>query len=144
MPVVIEHHGLQAGRSPSGSPRKALSGSPSRTAAGSSHPGADRVYLSPPPVREPGTRTGRHRRGTDTPLLGADGRSSISAEDLAVAVLDELERPGPDRHVTVVQDSAPKGAPDRVRHAATAASGRPAGTARRTPEGLPRLNPRGD
>ncbi|MER6028532.1 NAD(P)H-binding protein [Streptomyces sp. NPDC001851] len=69
------------------------------------HPAADWVYLSPPAVLEPGTRTGRYRRGTDTLLIGADGRSWISAEDLAVAVLDELERPGPDRHVTVVREN---------------------------------------
>ncbi|MEU8027741.1 NAD(P)H-binding protein [Streptomyces sp. NPDC049099] len=74
------------------------------------HSGADWVYLSPPAVLEPGSRTGRYRRGTDTLLTDADGRSWISAEDLAAAVLDELERPGPHRHITVVQDSTPKGA----------------------------------
>ncbi|MFF9088980.1 NAD(P)-dependent oxidoreductase [Streptomyces sp. NPDC014991] len=65
------------------------------------HAGADWVYLSPPALLEPGPRTGRYRRGTDTLLTDADGRSWISAEDLAVAVLDELENPGPDRHFTV-------------------------------------------
>ncbi|MCI3900823.1 NAD(P)-dependent oxidoreductase [Streptomyces spectabilis] len=65
------------------------------------HPGGDWVYLSPPALLEPGTRTGRYRRGTDTLLTGADGRSWISAEDLAVAVVDELESPGPQRHITV-------------------------------------------
>ncbi|KUN08712.1 hypothetical protein AQI95_06740 [Streptomyces yokosukanensis] len=70
--------------------------------------GADWVYLSPPAVLEPGERTGRYRRGTDTLLLGADGQSRISAEDLAVAVLDELETPGPDRHVTLVH-AGPEG-----------------------------------
>ncbi|MFD7462024.1 MULTISPECIES: NAD(P)-dependent oxidoreductase [unclassified Streptomyces] len=65
-------------------------------------PGADWVYLSPPALLEPGERTGRYRRGTDTLLTTADGRSWISAEDLAVAVLDELETPGTDRHITVV------------------------------------------
>lgn len=63
---------------------------------------ADWVYLSPPALLEPGDRTGHYRRGTDTLLTGADGRSWISAEDLAVAVLDELEVPGPERHITVV------------------------------------------
>jgi putative NADH-flavin reductase len=67
-----------------------------------SHADADRVYLSPPALLEPGERTGRYRRGTDTLLIGADGRSWISAEDLAVAVLDELETPGPDSLITVV------------------------------------------
>ncbi|BAD57921.1 NAD(P)-dependent oxidoreductase [Nocardia farcinica] len=59
------------------------------------------TYLSPPALLEPGERTGRYRRGTTTLLLDADGRSRISAEDLAVAVLDELENPGGDRHFTV-------------------------------------------
>ncbi|MCN9244234.1 NAD(P)H-binding protein [Streptomyces sp. RY43-2] len=67
----------------------------------------DWVYLSPPAVLEPGERTGRCRRGTDTLLTAADGRSWISAEDLAVAVIDELETPGPDHHITVVHDDRP-------------------------------------
>ncbi|GHE11854.1 NAD(P)-dependent oxidoreductase [Streptomyces alanosinicus] len=71
------------------------------------HAGADWVYLSPPAVLEPGARTGRYRRGTDTLLLGADGQSRISAEDLAVAVLDELESPGTDRHFTVTETRGP-------------------------------------
>ncbi|GAB2755903.1 NAD(P)-dependent oxidoreductase [Streptomyces bullii] len=65
------------------------------------HAGGDWVYLSPPALLEPGERTGRYRRGTDTLLADADGRSWISAEDLAVAVVDELETPGPDHHITV-------------------------------------------
>ncbi|WP_035791334.1 NAD(P)-dependent oxidoreductase [Kitasatospora mediocidica] len=64
------------------------------------HP-ADWVYLSPPAVLEPGPRTGIYRRGTTTLLTSADGASRISAEDLAVAVLDELEDPREDRHFTV-------------------------------------------
>ncbi|MFV0134390.1 NAD(P)H-binding protein [Streptomyces sp. HMX87] len=65
------------------------------------HPGSHWVYLSPPALLEPGERTGRYRRGTDTLLTGADGRSWISAEDLAVAVLDEVEAPGAVPHITV-------------------------------------------
>jgi putative NADH-flavin reductase len=57
---------------------------------------------SPPALLEPGVRTGRYRRGTDTLLVGAEGRSWISAEDLAVAAVDELETPGPDPLITVV------------------------------------------
>jgi putative NADH-flavin reductase len=64
------------------------------------HP-ADWVYLSPPAVLEPGSRTGVYRRGTTTLLVRPDGTSRISAEDLAAAVVDELENPGPDRHFTV-------------------------------------------
>ncbi|MER8153557.1 NAD(P)H-binding protein [Streptomyces sp. NPDC094472] len=62
---------------------------------------ADWVYLSPPAVLEPGARTGTYRRGTTTLITGADGASHISAEDLAVAVLDELENPSEDEHFTV-------------------------------------------
>ncbi|MFE9772221.1 NAD(P)-dependent oxidoreductase [Streptomyces sp. NPDC005931] len=66
-----------------------------------SHPTADWTYLSPPALLQPGPRTGRYRRGTDTLLTDADGRSWISAEDLAVAAVDALRTPGPDRHITV-------------------------------------------
>ncbi|MET9511069.1 NAD(P)H-binding protein [Streptomyces flavidovirens] len=64
--------------------------------------GGEWVYLSPPAMLEPGARTGRYRRGSDTLLVGVDGRSWISAEDLAVAVVDELESPGSERLFTVV------------------------------------------
>ncbi|MBH5334705.1 NAD(P)H-binding protein [Streptomyces pactum] len=67
------------------------------------HPAADWVYLSPPAVLEPGERTGAYRRGTTTLLTEADGTSRISAEDLAVAVLDELEQPSGERHFTVAR-----------------------------------------
>lgn len=60
------------------------------------------TYLSPPAVFEPGPRTGSYRRGTTTLLLDADGASRISPADLAIAVLDEIETPGPDRHITAV------------------------------------------
>ncbi|MFC3454356.1 hypothetical protein [Amycolatopsis speibonae] len=60
----------------------------------------DCVYLSPPAILEPGVRTGAYRRGTTTILAAADGSSRISAEDLAVAIVDELENPGRDRHFT--------------------------------------------
>ncbi|ONK09341.1 NAD(P)H-binding protein [Streptomyces sp. MP131-18] len=64
------------------------------------HP-ANWVYLSPPAVLEPGHRTGTYRRGTTTLITSADGTSRISAEDLAVAVLDELENPREHQHFTV-------------------------------------------
>ncbi|WP_260479022.1 NAD(P)-dependent oxidoreductase [Kibdelosporangium aridum] len=54
---------------------------------------ADWVYLSPPIVLEPGVRTGKYRVGKDEALVNAEGWSFISMEDLAVAVLDELEQP---------------------------------------------------
>ena len=62
---------------------------------------ADWTYLSPPAVLEPGPRTGAYRRGTTTLLTTEDGASRVSAEDLAVAVLDELEAPRGERHFTV-------------------------------------------
>ncbi|WP_306234010.1 hypothetical protein [Agrococcus beijingensis] len=65
------------------------------------HGSADWVYLSPSAILEPGARTGSYRRGTDTALIGADGRSRITTEDLAVAVIDELELRSSDRHLTV-------------------------------------------
>ncbi|MFI7003128.1 NAD(P)-dependent oxidoreductase [Nocardia sp. NPDC050175] len=49
------------------------------------------TYLSPSSGRvNPGARTGRFRVGGDQVLLGGD---DISAEDLAVALLDEVEQP---------------------------------------------------
>lgn len=62
------------------------------------------VYLSPPAVLEPGDRTGRYRRGTTTLLTDRHGVSRISAADLAIAAIDELEHPGHVQHFTVVQD----------------------------------------
>jgi putative NADH-flavin reductase len=56
-------------------------------------PGVDWTYLSPPALLEPGERTGAYRTGTDTLLVDDSGRSAISMEDFAVALLDEAERP---------------------------------------------------
>ena len=78
------------------------------------HRSADWVYVSPPALIAPGERTGAYRRGTTTLLLDPDGRSSISAEDFAVAVVDELEAPGGERHVTVAQALAVDPAPRPV------------------------------
>lgn len=64
------------------------------------HP-ANWVYLSPPAILEPGRRTGTYRRGDTTLLTRADGTSGISVEDLAVAVIDEIENPHEDKHFTV-------------------------------------------
>ena len=60
------------------------------------------VYLSPPAIFGPGDVTGAYRRGTTTLLRDAHGASRISPEDLALAVVDELERPGDQQHFTVV------------------------------------------
>ncbi|MFI0717711.1 NAD(P)-dependent oxidoreductase [Streptomyces sp. NPDC021224] len=52
--------------------------------------------LSPAATIEPGERTGTYRIALDDLVVGADGRSRISTEDYAVAVLDEVEHP---RHI---------------------------------------------
>jgi len=44
----------------------------------------------------PGERTGRYRTAPDQLLAGDNGRSEISMEDFAVALLDEVEQ---GRHV---------------------------------------------
>ncbi|MFC9255025.1 NAD(P)-dependent oxidoreductase [Amycolatopsis thailandensis] len=80
--------------------RTIASASTTQLRACEAHAG-DWVYLSPPAMLEPGVRTGAYRRGTTTILAAADGSSRISAEDLAVAIVDELENPGRDRHFTV-------------------------------------------
>ncbi|MFB7510273.1 hypothetical protein ACFC0P_44070, partial [Streptomyces broussonetiae] len=49
-------------------------------------------------------------RGTATLPTGADGRSRVSAGDLAVAVLDALETPGPERHFTLAEAGRRPGA----------------------------------
>jgi putative NADH-flavin reductase len=40
-----------------------------------------------------GVRLGTYRTGWDTPVYGENGRSFISVEDLALAIVDELEHP---------------------------------------------------
>ncbi|WP_419993934.1 NAD(P)-dependent oxidoreductase [Streptomyces boninensis] len=57
----------------------------------------DWTYLSPAAIFEPGERTGRYRVGADELLVDAHGRSAISGEDLAAALLDEIEQPRFDR-----------------------------------------------
>lgn len=82
--------------------REVASASLAQLRACAERPNRDWVYLSPPAVLEPGTRSGSYRRGTTTLLTADDGTSRISAEDLAVAAIDELEHPGTDRHITVL------------------------------------------
>ena len=53
----------------------------------------DWTYLSPAAEIAPGERTGKYRTTGDQLLVDAKGRSFITFEDYAVAVLDELERP---------------------------------------------------
>ncbi|ADI07902.1 hypothetical protein SBI_04782 [Streptomyces bingchenggensis BCW-1] len=51
------------------------------------------TYFSPAEDIAPGERTGRFRLGGDQPVLDAEGRSRISIEDAAVALVDEAELP---------------------------------------------------
>lgn len=50
-------------------------------------------YVSPAALLEPGERTGSYRVGADELLSDSDGRSRITMEDFAIAMLDELEQP---------------------------------------------------
>jgi uncharacterized protein len=58
--------------------------------------GLDWTYLSPAVEIGPGQRTGKYRTTGDKVLFDSAGKSFISFDDYAVAVLDELERP---RHI---------------------------------------------
>jgi putative NADH-flavin reductase len=50
------------------------------------------TFFSPALFIEPGTRTGKFRLGTEQVLTDASGRSAISMEDYAVAMIDEIEQ----------------------------------------------------
>jgi len=52
----------------------------------------DWTYISPAGMIEPGERTGTFRLGGDQLLVDAEGKSYISAEDYAVALVDELDK----------------------------------------------------
>ena len=51
------------------------------------------TYISPSAEIAPGIRTGKFRTGTNQLLTDAQGRSFITMEDYAVAVVDEIETP---------------------------------------------------
>jgi uncharacterized protein len=53
----------------------------------------DWTSFSPAGFIQPGERTGKFRLGMDSLLTDAKGNSSISAEDYAIALVDELEHP---------------------------------------------------
>jgi uncharacterized protein len=53
----------------------------------------DWTYISPPALIQPGKRTGKYRRGENQLLFDENGKSEISSEDYAIALVDELERP---------------------------------------------------
>ncbi|WP_293855011.1 NAD(P)-dependent oxidoreductase [uncultured Alsobacter sp.] len=67
-----------------------------------SEPGLRWTFLCPPNMVAPGARTGVFRLGLDDMIVAADGTSTISLEDYAVAMVDELEVPRHDnRRFTV-------------------------------------------
>ncbi len=51
------------------------------------------TYLSPPAEIGPGERRGSFRLGGDELVTDAEGRSRISYDDYAIALLDEVEKP---------------------------------------------------
>jgi putative NADH-flavin reductase len=53
----------------------------------------DWTFLSPAAEIHPGTRTGKYRTTGDQFLADDEGKSTISYEDYAVALMDEIERP---------------------------------------------------
>lgn len=52
----------------------------------------DWTYLAPAAYFEPGVRTGQFRLGTNELVTDATGKSWISMEDFAIALVDELEQ----------------------------------------------------
>lgn len=57
----------------------------------------DWTFLSPSAIIAPGERTGKFRLGLDQLLVDGKGESRISAEDYAIALVDELEKPAHNR-----------------------------------------------
>jgi uncharacterized protein len=53
----------------------------------------DWTSLSPAAFIQPGEKTGKFRLGGDSLIADEQGNSKISAEDYAIAIVDELEQP---------------------------------------------------
>ena len=53
----------------------------------------DWTFFAPAATIQPGGRTGKYRTSRDQLVVDDKGNSSISAEDYAVALLDEIEKP---------------------------------------------------
>jgi putative NADH-flavin reductase len=51
------------------------------------------TFLSPPAMLAPGERSGSYRVGADDLLMAGDAPAGISVADLAVAIVDEIEKP---------------------------------------------------
>lgn len=55
------------------------------------------TYFSPPMMIAPGERTGKFRLGGDDVLFDSNGKNTVSFEDYAIALVDELEQPAHER-----------------------------------------------
>jgi len=55
------------------------------------------TYFSPPMLIKSGKRTGKFRIGSDDLIKDEQGKSWVSFEDYAVALVDELEKPAHER-----------------------------------------------
>lgn len=62
----------------------------------------DWTFFAPAGQIAPGVRTGKFRLGKDVLVSAADGTSTISAEDYALALVDELERPANRRSIMTI------------------------------------------
>jgi len=51
------------------------------------------TFFSPAAMIQPGVRTGKFRMGGDQLIVGENGKSEISMEDYAIAMIDEAEKP---------------------------------------------------
>jgi putative NADH-flavin reductase len=51
------------------------------------------TFLSPPAFLAPGERTGTYRVGGEQLLMAGDAPAGISVADLAIAIVDEIEKP---------------------------------------------------
>ena len=60
-------------------------------------PDIDWTFLSPSADFAPGERTGHFRLGHNQLLRDAQGKSHISIEDFAIAMVDEVEQPAHSR-----------------------------------------------
>lgn len=61
--------------------------------------GLDWTCLAPAAQFEPGIRTGGYRTGGADLVIDENGRSALSMEDYAIALLDEIESPTTTREV---------------------------------------------
>jgi len=57
----------------------------------------DWTFLSPSALFMPGERTAKFRLGGDSLLVDASGKSHVSMEDYAIALVDEVEKPAHSR-----------------------------------------------